>query len=497
MTAITAEADASVQAAAAAPPLAEVVEDVVEEVVAPTLLRNPKLVLMAADLAMVAVSVVAAYELERGSVFQLGLNAGAGRFLALALVTIPVWLGIFTHQRLYNTRFIGRRIDENRRVINAVFMSVVAIALTGYCIGFLVPRTALIALFLIAVVLVSLEREVARRTFAYLRHRGHLVRHVVIAGANPEARELAAMLQNEPWLGYRVLGFVDDAPEDHEVRLLGGIGDAADIVARHRGASVIVAASAVESETTNRLARDLIDRGIHVELSSTLRDIASHRLTVRPLGRFPIVYVEPVQREGWRRIAKRTFDITGALLGLLFFAPVLAVAAIAIKATSPGPVVFRQTRVGRDNRRFEVLKLRTMIDGAERLLPDLLHQNEADGPLFKMREDPRITSVGRILRKTSLDEVPQLWNVLRGEMSLVGPRPALPQETEHWDPLLAQRLRVKPGITGMWQVNGRSEASFEDYTRLDLYYVDNWSLTTDLSILAKTVPVVLARQGAA
>ncbi|MEJ7584941.1 MAG: exopolysaccharide biosynthesis polyprenyl glycosylphosphotransferase, partial [Acidimicrobiales bacterium] len=242
--------------------------------------------------------------------------------------------------------------------------------------------------------------------------------------------------------------------------------------------------------------RELLDRGIHVELSSTLRDIASQRLTVRPLGRFPVVYVEPVQRDGWRRVAKRSFDVVGAMVMLLLFSPVIVVAAIAIKLDTRGPVLFAQTRVGRNSRPFKVQKLRSMVPGAESLLDDLRGLNEADGPLFKIRDDPRVTRVGRFIRRASIDELPQLWNVIMGEMSLVGPRPALPHETEAWDPLLTQRLRVQPGITGMWQGNGRSETSFEDYTRLDLYYVDNWSLLTDLAILVKTLPVVLVSRGA-
>ncbi|MBV9952585.1 MAG: sugar transferase, partial [Acidimicrobiia bacterium] len=347
---------------------------------------------------------------------------------------------------------------------------------------------------------VAVEREVARRLFASLRERGYLVRHVVIAGANPEGRELAAQLQAEAWLGYRVLGFVDDTVTDPQpvagIPLLGTVAEAGDVVRQHAGASVIVAASAIESETTNRLARDLLDQGIHVELSSTLRDIASQRLTVRPLGRFPVVYVEPVQREGWRRIAKRTFDIVGASVGLLVSAPILFATAIAIKIDSRGPVFFRQSRVGRDSEPFAIVKLRSMVQNAEELLIDLTDANEADGPLFKIKDDPRVTRVGRLIRRTSIDELPQLWNVLRGEMSLVGPRPALHSEIEAWDAPLSGRLRVKPGLTGMWQVNGRSDTSFEDYSRLDLYYVDNWSLLTDVAILAKTVPVVLTSKGA-
>jgi exopolysaccharide biosynthesis polyprenyl glycosylphosphotransferase len=459
---------------------------------------QPKLVLMAADLSVIVAAIVLSYFLTLGP--GNGDSESARHFVGFAAMTLPIWIGIFARQRLYNTRFIGRRLDEFRRLVNAVGLSTLSVALTAFFFGELIARLSLVVLFFSAVVFVAAEREVARRVFSSLRERGRLVRHVVIAGANPEGRELAGMLQADTTLGYRVLGFVDDTVTEpypaKGIPLLGTVSEAAAIVRRHEGASVIVAASAIESATTNRLARDLLDEGIHVELSSTLRDIASQRLTVRPLGRFPVVYVEPVQREGWRRMAKRGFDIIGATVGLVIASPVLLVAAIAIKLDSRGPVLFKQSRVGRDSEPFSILKLRSMVQDAEAQLIDLAHANEADGPLFKIKDDPRITRVGRLIRRTSVDEIPQLWNVLRGEMSLVGPRPALRHETEAWDPLLTQRLRVKPGLTGMWQVNGRSESSFEDYTRLDLYYVDNWSLLTDIAILAKTVPVVMTSRGA-
>ena len=365
----------------------------------------------------------------------------------------------------------------------------------------LLRRSGLILLFVFACATVTVERELARRLFSKMRTAGRLTRYVVVAGANPEGQEIAAMLQAEPWLGYTVVGFVDDregAPAEPVpgMRLLGRISDLPAILKTHPAASVIVAASGVDSSVTNRMARDLLDQGIHVELSSTLRDISSQRLTVRPLGRFPVVYVEPVTRDGWRAVAKRTFDVAISAVALVVVSPIVLLAAIAIKLDSKGPVLFRQVRVGRNSEPFGVLKFRSMVVDAEALLPELAELNEADGPLFKMADDPRITRVGRFLRSTSIDELPQFWNVLRGEMSLVGPRPALPHETEEWDALLTQRLRVKPGITGMWQVSGRSDTSFEDYTRLDLYYVDNWTLTTDLAILAKTVPVVLLQKGA-
>lgn len=459
---------------------------------------RPKLLLMAADvLAIVTFTTFAAVLVSR---WDLGALNAAKQLWWTSVLIIPAWLGIFSNQRLYNTRFIGRRIDEFRRVVNASLLGTLTVAVAANMVGILPSRGGLVVLCASAVVIVTIEREIARRIFLRLRSGGQMTRSVIIAGANPEGRDIAAMLQAEPWLGYEVVGFVDDnAPARQPVPgvpLLGGVAELPGILHEYPHASVIVAASAVESAVTNRLARDLLDQGVHVELSSTLRDISSQRLTVRPLGRFPIVYVEPVTRGGWRAWAKRTFDIIGAGAGLVLTAPILLVVAIAVKLDSKGPVLFRQIRVGRDSEPFPVLKIRTMVIDAEARLADLRELNEADGPLFKMANDPRITRVGRFLRVTSLDELPQLWNVLRGDMSLVGPRPALPHETEEWDALLTQRLRVKPGITGMWQVSGRSDTTFEDYTRLDLYYVDNWSLATDLAILAKTIPVVVFRKGA-
>jgi exopolysaccharide biosynthesis polyprenyl glycosylphosphotransferase len=460
-------------------------------------LRAKVLLVVADAVAVTAAGALAALCLDR-------LDPDAGRSATLLLVTtiatLPVWIGLFANQRLYNTRFIGRRIDEVHRIVNAVVIGTLAVAAAGNLANVLQRRSGLVLLAVFAGVTVTLERELARRLFTRLRTAGKMRRTVVVAGANPEGRDIAAMLQAEPWLGYTVVGFVDDHVTTPEpvpgVPLLGTVAHLPAILGGHPGTSVIVASSGVDSSVTNRMARDLLDQGIHVELSSTLRDISSQRLTVRPLGRFPVVYVEPVARDGWRAAAKRSFDVVLAAIGLVLVAPVIALAAVAIKLDSRGPVLFRQVRVGRNSEPFGVLKLRTMVVDAEAMLPDLLASNEADGPLFKMAHDPRVTRVGRILRVTSIDELPQLWNVLKGEMSLVGPRPALPHETEEWDALLAQRLRVKPGITGMWQVSGRSDTSFEDYTRLDLYYVDNWSLTTDLAILCKTLPVVLLRRGA-
>jgi len=455
---------------------------------------TPKAWLVLADGCTVALAMVLAY-VVRTSLGGADLNGARSAHLLIAVSGLPVVLVLFARARLYNVRFLTRRIDEVRRMAGAVAYAVMAMTVAAYTFQLPVSRAWLAITWLIAVVLLGVEREVVRRRFMAIRRSGRMMRRVVIVGCNAEALAVAAMIEDDPTLGYEVVGFVDDAGESDD-RVLGPADQAVAVVRRTGASSVIVAASAMNVDTTNRLVRVLLREGVHVELSSTLRDIAAHRLTVRPLGRFPIVYLEPCEAGGWRAFAKRTFDFTVAGVTILATAPIALVIALAVKIDSRGPVIYRQQRVGKDGEVFEFWKFRSMVDGAHDLWIDLREQQGVDGPIFKLKDDPRITRVGRFLRKTSLDELPQLWNVLRGEMSLVGPRPALPEETLMWDDALHDRSRVRPGITGMWQVSGRSDADTSAYTRLDLYYVDNWSLLQDVIIMLKTVPVVLFGKGA-
>jgi len=419
----------------------------------------------------------------------------------MGALSMPIWVVVFSRYRLYRARFVASRIEEFGRVVHAVAISVLAVVLASFMLKLPLSRSWLTFSFFFGVILVTAERDIVRRVFHTLRRRGRLFRPVIVVGGNSEAVSLCNLLLENAWLGYRVIGFVDDlAPpgtplvEDHPV--LGPISDTLLLAQQAGVTGVVVATTAIDTETSNRLARELTDVGIHVELSSSLTDIAAERLTVRPLGRCPVVYIEPVHRSGWRAAAKRAFDLSVAAGALLILSPVLAIVAVAIKANSRGPVLFRQERLGRNGRLFAVLKFRTMGVSAEDLIVDLRALNQADGPLFKIHDDPRVTPVGRVLRRFSIDELPQLWNVLKGEMSLVGPRPALQAEMSAWSPELHNRLRVKPGVTGMWQVSGRSNCSFAEYTRLDLYYVDNWTLWSDVAIVAKTLPVLLSRRGA-
>ena len=465
----------------------------------PAVTRLVRLSVVAADLVTVVGTMFAVHRLRL--VLPAEAAADGAAYARVCAVSLPLWVAIFHRYRLYNSRHTAGRRDELGRLLHAIGVSVVAVAVVAYAIDAQVARSWLMALFVLALVTVTLEREIVRHAFNVLHRRGHCLRPVVIAGTGEEAFSLASTLGEQPELGYRVVGLIGVGDEiDPRLIEFGPVLDAttkpAEQVRMAGAGGVIVATTDVDQQTSNGLTRALTDAGIHVELSSSLKDIDANRLSVRPLGRFPVVYVEPVRREGWPQVAKRVFDVALSVVLLVVSAPLLLAAAVAIKVGSPGPVLFKQERVGKRGRRFYVLKLRTMVSDAEARLAELDLLNEADGPLFKIREDPRVTRIGKLLRKLSLDELPQLVNVLRGEMSLVGPRPALPAEVTQWGPELFERLRVQPGITGMWQVRGRSDSSFAQYARWDLYYVDNWSITHDIAILLRTLPVVLTQKGA-
>jgi exopolysaccharide biosynthesis polyprenyl glycosylphosphotransferase len=341
---------------------------------------------------------------------------------------------------------------------------------------------------------------VGRAAFtAWLRHEraaGRFVRGVLIVGADPDAAEIVAVMREHPEFGFRACGYVGDpglseilgAPHQ------GAISETVSIVKSIDATGVVIVPSAVESEVLNDLVRRLLASGVHVHLSSGLRGIAHRRFRATPLAYEPLFYVEPASLTPRQMLCKRTIDLIGSVVGLVVTAPVLAVAMVVIKLDSPGPVLFRQQRVGRNGQCFEFLKLRTMVRNAEAQRARLeSHNHRTSGPLFKAADDPRITRVGRVLRATSLDELPQLWNVLRGSMSLVGPRPALPSEVVQFDERLQTRTRVAPGLTGLWQIEARDNPSFGPYRRLDLFYVENWSPLLDIGIIVTTVARVIGR----
>jgi exopolysaccharide biosynthesis polyprenyl glycosylphosphotransferase len=461
--------------------------------VSPQLLRRSQ---MLADGAMVTLGLILALVLPTNLDDSL---VGWVPTVAAVTATVVAWLVALSAARLYVARVVELASEEIRRLALAGLAVAAAIVLGTFMVGAeKVSRMGLASMVTIVTALLVVERSIARLVFLRLRASGRAVRRIVILGTDSAAIALADSVVQKRSLGYQVVGFIgNDAYARRQGRVvLGGIDRATEILEEHQCSGALISLNSLSIVDVNRLTRELTDAGLHVALSTGLRDIDITRIRPQGIDGQNLLYVEPTIRTGWRRAAKRTFDIAVAGVGLVATAPFVAVAAALIKLESDGPVFFRQERVGRDGEVFKMIKLRSMYQDAEQRKAELMSQNEHDGPLFKMRNDPRVTRVGRIMRKLSVDEFPQFWNVIRGEMSIVGPRPALPSEVRSWDHELHDRLRVLPGITGMWQVSGRSDAGFDAYKRFDLYYVDNWSLVHDMKIVFRTFFVLLSQRGA-
>ncbi|HZP28163.1 MAG TPA: sugar transferase [Acidimicrobiia bacterium] len=412
------------------------------------------------------------------------LAAGAAGLVAIAA------------QHLYLSRVSAVRAVELIRLSRAAIFSGVVAYFVADQVGLAITVPTAVVGSAIAFVMLACCRSLYDGWLKAARGAGRFARPVVIIGSNDEASELCRLLETHPEVGLRAVGVVgrQDQVQGWRVPWLGRVEEAVELVELAGANGVIVAASAMPSEQLNRITRDLLDRGKHVHLSSGLHGIASRRVRALPLANEPMFYLEPIELKRWQFAAKRLLDIVLASILLVLTFPVLVVAAIAIKLEDHGSVIFRQERVGRGGSRFKVLKLRTMRPDAEQLLPELLEQNErVEGPLFKLSTDPRRTRVGRLLEATSIDELPQLINVLRGEMSLVGPRPALAHEIEQFDEELLVRLSVPPGVTGLWQVEARDNPSFHAYRRLDLFYIENWSVALDLAVIFATFKSLIVR----
>lgn len=334
-----------------------------------------------------------------------------------------------------------------------------------------------------------------RGVVARLRRGGHGMTDVAVIG-NPESLErLLGDLDAQPETGFRVHGVYGprDVWQGSTRTWLGEVDDAVTSLTRLGVRHVIVDTGSLSGGESTRLIRNLSEIDVTVQVSTGLPDLDHRQITLRALGRTPMIYVESAEPSSVQVTAKRIMDIVGASVGLMVLAPLLLVFAILIKLEDRGPVFYRQDRVGRDGRLFPMLKLRSMRPNADRELGELQAQNVRSGPLFKVANDPRVTRIGRLIRASSIDEIPQFFNVLRGEMALIGPRPALPSEVAEFDDELVRRHRVAPGLTGLWQVEAREEEDFEHYRRLDLYYVHNFSLLLDITILLLT-PLAVARR---
>jgi exopolysaccharide biosynthesis polyprenyl glycosylphosphotransferase len=420
-----------------------------------------------------------------------------GASIALA-AAIGLTLGAMATQRLYLSRVSSMRTMEIARIGRiALFLGAASLVVGKLINEPHIARFPILVVFC-AFFFLNIWRMIFAMWLANARRAGRFTRPIILVGANDDAQNLYRLIRSHPELGYRIIGITgraqdiahhdfDDTPYFGETARLQEILDLTGV----NGA--LVAGGSLSRSTLNRVVRQLLDNEVHVHMSTGINGIDHRRLRGQSLAYEPMVYVERVDLEGWQLITKRIMDIAIASTVLVLSSPLWLTAALIVKLHDRGPVFFRQERVGRHGKMFRMIKLRSMCIDAEAKLAALQELNVRQGPLFKVARDPRVTPIGRILRATSIDELPQLINVIKGEMSLVGPRPALPREVEKFDDALHARHNVLPGITGLWQVEGRDNPDFSLYQRFDIFYVENWSVALDISILVGTVKVVLLR----
>jgi len=438
------------------------------------------------------------------------------RVAMLCLVSLVVWPAAIALCRGYRRNRIGVGFDEPGAVMRAGMLVVVAVAIpAGFMAvpaGSLDPDGALTLYALLklvatgtpfAVLLSLLVRFFARRILHFLQRQGRSLRHVLVVGSFGAAQQLSERIQREPDTGMKVIGLCLPStelprPVVDGIPVLGSLRQVPEVV-RSMGCDAVAVTSddATRYNYLRELAWSLEGVGVELLVDPGLVEVAGPRMHIRPLMGFPLLHVEEPHFTGWRWAVKRVTDIVLTSIGLLIISPVMLAIAAGVKFQDGGPVIFRQARIGREGKPFTMLKFRSMVVDAEERKLELMEHNEGKGGLFKLSQDPRVTRLGQFLRSFSLDELPQLFNVLGGSMSLVGPRPHLASELAQMPSEASRRSLVTPGLTGLWQVSGRSDLEGDDAIRLDLRYVENWSLSLDLQILWKTISAVMAKRGAA
>ncbi len=422
-------------------------------------------------------------------------------YVALSLAFPVLWVAALGLAGGYDVRFIGTGSDEYRKVLNAGVGLTAAVAIFSYVVNVELSRSYLLISLPSLTLFDLVARYGMRKHLHHLRLTGRCMLSVVAVGHELAVADLITELRRERYHGLTVVGACVAQPsgcsEVAGVPVYGGLDDITAAVRDSRADTVaVLACPEMDGLKLRVLAWELEKTGTDLCVSPALLDVAGPRTTVRPTAGVTLLHVDHPQLGGFRVLFKGLFDRCAAALVLIGLAPLLAVVGLIIRLSDGGPALFTQVRVGKDGRVFRIFKFRTMVVDAELRKAQLLADNDNDGILFKLRKDPRVTSMGAHLRRWSIDELPQLFNVFLGDMSLVGPRPAIPAEVSEYPDYVRRRLVVKPGLTGLWQVNGRSDLSWEESVRLDLRYVENWSFALDVQILWKTVYALLWGRGA-
>lgn len=463
--------------------------------------------MLTVDLFIAVSSFISAYYI-RGNYLNkyLGAIPPLGNHLQLILLLIfPLWVLIFTRQKLYESQRINTIKAEVFGIIKAIVLSTLLVSAFSFIFNLDYLSRGLILLFAFINILSAILVRVSIRLFLrFIRKKGYNYRKFLIVGTGKEVEKNAQLVREFKYWGIRILGFIVPGSENngnnnHELKgydILGNIDNLSHILYSQCVDGVIVALPVSHLKNLEKTLSVCEEMGITTYVTSEFLNRKVAKVYLEKFLGLPFISFATIPQNPVLILLKRLIDVVVSLLLCILLSPLFLVSALAIKLTSPGQVLFKQMRVGLYGRKFALLKFRTMVNNAEQLKPLLKDKNEMDGPVFKIKNDPRLTKVGKILRKLSLDELPQLLNVLKGDMSLVGPRPPLPEEVEKYERWQIRRLSVRPGITCIWQANGRNHIKFEDWMKLDLHYIDNWSIFLDFKILFKTMFAVLIFKGA-
>ncbi|MET4159277.1 sugar transferase [Agromyces sp. PvR057] len=457
--------------------------------------------LVVCDVLVVAVTAFAAFE---AALLVAGRTAPVWSTAALAIIAAAVWISALAALHTRDERLFAVGAEEYKRLMSASTIAIGVIAIAFLSLDAAAPSAYLLVAWAIGVPVLLVERWSWRRWLNHERRAGRSISRAIVVGDAEDVAQVIAQMSRCPAV-YAIVGVAVDGltartslPVGERTFPVVATPGAVVGAAERIGAQTIVVAGTASGGPSfvKRLAWQLEGTSIELVLAARLTEVAGPRIHFQIIDDLPLMHVDIPRFEGGKHVAKRGLDIVGSASALILLAPLFLAIAIAIRFDDGGPAIFRQERVGRGGRTFTLLKFRSMVPTAEQDLAALAHRDEGNGVLFKLRDDPRVTRAGRVLRRYSLDEFPQFWNVLVGDMSLVGPRPPLASEVEGYEAHVRRRLYLKPGLTGPWQVGGRSDLAWEESVRLDLHYIENWSLIGDVMLLWRTLYVMVHPVGA-